>query len=543
MTGRIDLPYAYDPAKAYADIRLELAERRLIHFIRQAWRVVEPGTPYVDNWHISMICAHLEAITAGDEIDGEAYNRLLVNIPPGMMKSLLVSVFWPAWIWGPRNKPATRFLCCSYSQSLAIRDNVRMRRLVSSDWYQQRWGKRVKLTGDQNSKLKFENSATGFREAVAAGSITGSRGDIVIIDDPHSVESASSDRMRATTIEWFLEAVPTRLNHPRVSAIVVIMQRLHEEDVSGVILEHKGVGLGYDHVMLPMRYDARRPCTTRLGHSDPRTVEGELLFPERFPESVVDRDERQLGPYATAGQMQQSPAPRGGGLIKDDWWTLWPDDEYPPLDYVLGYLDTAYGEKQEGDYCAMTVWGVFTVQNKAQIDGAMTRDGTLQKIERRYAEGAANVILLYAWNKRLTFPELLELSIKTGRKWKLDRLMIENKTAGPSLAQELRTSLSTEEFGLTLDNITGDKWARLSAVQHLFSEGMVWAPDKGWAEEVIRQVGSFPKAKHDDLVDTVSGALGWLRRTGLLTRAPERLHQIEESKVYRSRAPMPLYPG
>ena len=137
-----------------------------------------------------------------------------------------------------------RFLCASHSQSLAIRDSTKMRRLIQSEWYQSRWGDLVTLTGDQNAKTKFETTSMGFREAVAAGSITGSRGDIVIIDDPHSVEGAASDAMRASTIEWFLEAVPTRLNNPKKSAIVVIMQRLHEEDVSGVILNKS---LGYDH--------------------------------------------------------------------------------------------------------------------------------------------------------------------------------------------------------------------------------------------------------------------------------------------------------
>jgi len=539
----LDLGKGYNPYEAMNDLQLQRCERSLAYFIRHAWHIVEPGTEYVDNWHIGLICAHLEAITDGKDEEDEPYNRLLINVPPGMMKSLLVSVFWPAWIWGPRNRPSTRFLCCSYSQALAIRDNVRMRRLVSSDWYRERWGDRVQLTGDQNSKLKFENSATGFREAVASGSITGSRGDIVIIDDPHSVESASSEQMRATTLEWFLEAVPTRLNHPRTSAIVVIMQRLHEEDVSGVILEHKGVGLGYDHIMLPMRFDERRKCTTRLGYEDPRDVEGELLFPERFPESVVDRDERQLGPFATAGQMQQSPVPRGGGLIKDDWWTLWQDAEYPPLDYVVAALDTAYGEKEDGDYCAMIVFGVFTVNNKAMLTGALTRDGTLQRIERNYVEGAPNIIMMHAWNERLTFPQLLDKVIASSRKWKIDRLLIENKTAGAPLAQELRRALSTEEFALQLVNPRGDKWNRLSSVQHVFSEGMVWCPDKGWAEMVIRQVGSFPRGKHDDLVDCVSYALRWLRDSGMLTRAKERLYEIEESMIYRGPAPQPLYPA
>lgn len=198
-----------------------------------------------------MIAEHLTAITEEVMLDEETwYNRLLINVPPGAMKSLLTNVFWPSWEWGPRNMPHLRYLCTSHSQNLAIRDSTKMRRLVQSPWYQERWGDRVKLTGDQNAKTKFENTATGFREAVAFESLTGVRGDRVIIDDPHSVDSAASDAMRNSVIETFLEAVPSRLNNPEKSAIIVIMQRLHEQDVSGIILEKD---LGYDHIMLPMR--------------------------------------------------------------------------------------------------------------------------------------------------------------------------------------------------------------------------------------------------------------------------------------------------
>ena len=198
-----------------------------------------------------------------------------------------------------------------------------MRRLLMSEWYQGHWGDRVKLTGDQNQKTKFENTATGFRQAAAAGSITGARGDRVVIDDPLSVDGANSDAVRDSTNQWFLEAVPTRLNNPKSSAIVVVMQRLHEDDVSGIILDKE---LGYDHIMLPMRYDPTRAAPTMLDYRDPRTEDGELLFPERFPAEVVDRDEKAMGPYATAGQFQQTPEPRGGGIIKRDWWQLWDAD-------------------------------------------------------------------------------------------------------------------------------------------------------------------------------------------------------------------------
>ena len=153
-----------------------------------------------------------------------------------------------------------------------------------------------------------------------------------------SVDSAASEAMRESEVTTFLEAIQTRLNDPIKSSIVVIMQRLHQEDVSGVIIEKE---LGYDHVMLPMRYDPLRAAPTKLGLEDPRSEEGELLFPQRFPEHVVDRDENAMGPYATASQFQQEPSPRGGGVIKRDWWRLWESD-IPRLDFVVASLDTAY---------------------------------------------------------------------------------------------------------------------------------------------------------------------------------------------------------
>jgi hypothetical protein len=179
----------------------------LASFVKAAWSVIEPGQPYVHGWHIDFICAHLEAITDGDlNDDGTFYNRLLVNVPPGTMKSLLIGVFWPAWEWGPRNMPNMRYVCASHSLELAIRDSLRMRRLVTDEWYQSHWGDRVTITGDQNAKAKFETTATGSRQACAFTGITGYRGDRVIIDDPHSVDDANSDAKRESVTTLFKEA-------------------------------------------------------------------------------------------------------------------------------------------------------------------------------------------------------------------------------------------------------------------------------------------------------------------------------------------------
>ena len=534
------------------------AEESLADFVRQAWHVIEPGQKYSHGWHIDFICAHLEAITDGVELDdGSLYNRLLVNVPPGTMKSLLIGVFWPAWEWGPRNMPHLRYVCASHSLDLAIRDGLRMRRLITSEWYQKRWGDRVVLTGDQNQKTKFENEATGFRQAAAAGSITGARGDRVIIDDPHSVDGANSDAQRESTVQWFLEAVPTRLNNPDSSAIVVVMQRLHEADVSGTILDKR---LGYDHIMLPMMYDAIRSPTTLLGIDDPRQTDGELLFPARFPQEVVDRDSKVMGPYATAGQFQQEPTPRGGGVIKAIWWETWMEEGWPPIDYVVASIDTAYTTKTENDFSAMTVWGVFSgdystmraenyVSSRGKFrinsdEAAKFDEGVrIRDMLDSNPESVPRVIMMGAWQERLELSDLVAKVASTCRKYKVDKLLVESKASGLSVAQELRRLYGGEDWAVQLINPGSlDKLARVYSIQHLFSEGMIYAPDRGWADTVIRQCETFPKGKHDDLVDTVSMALRHLRETGLLVRAPERIAEIDAGRRHVGKAPAPLYP-
>jgi len=531
-----------DAHSTLRDISRDECEADLTEFIRQAWHVVEPGAEYFHNWHVDFIAEHLMAITDGEELeDGSKYNRLLINVPPGMMKSLLTNVFWPAWEWGPRNMPHMRYVCASHSQDLAIRDSTKMRRLIESEWYQERWGDRVQIAKDQNQKTKFETTATGFRQAVAAGSITGARGDRVIIDDPLSVEDAGSDAVRSSRKEWFLEAVPSRLNKPLESAIIVIMQRLHEEDTSGVILEK---GLGYDHIMLPMRYEPGRAQPTLLGIEDPRSEEGELLFPDRFPESVVDRDELAMGPYAVAGQFQQSPEPRGGGVIKRDWWRKWEGQSYPPFDYVIAALDTAYTTKSENDPSAMTVWGVYSGGDQAaQITRVPGVDGEITILDRQYNQERPKVMLMYAWAERLELHELVERVQETMDNYNVSKVLVENKASGYSVAQELRRLYGHEDFYVHLIDPKGlDKLARLYSIQHLFAEGLIYAPQRPWAEMVINQVAQFPRGKFDDLVDTTSMALKYLRETGILVRGAEHTASLDESRKFTGNNNEPLYP-
>ena len=548
-----------DVERQLYEISVAEAEEDLVEFIKQAWHIIEPGAPYIHGWHIDFIAAHLMAITDGVELeDGRLYNRLLINVPPGTMKSLITNVFWPAWEWGPRNMPHLRYVCAAHKiENLSARDSRRMRELITSEWYQRRWGSRVRLARDQNEKLNFVNSASGFRIATAITSLTGIRGDRVIIDDPHSVDSASSEAMRENEVTTFLEAIPSRLTSPIESAIIVIMQRLHENDVSGVILDKQ---LGYDHVMLPMRYDPVRARPTMLGIEDPRQSEGELLFPARFPMEVVDRDEKSMGPYATAGQHQQEPAPRGGEVIKAAWWELWAEEDYPPFDYIIASLDTAYTSKQENDFSALTVWGIFSsdysairannfvnargrFKNNSEEAASFDEGVRIRDLLDHNPESVPRVFLMGAWQEKLELAALVDKVAQSCRNFRVDKLLVEGKASGLSVAQEIRRLHGNEDWAVQIINPGAlDKLARVYSIQHLFSEGMIYAPDRTWADKVIRQCEVFPKGKNDDLVDTVSQALRHLRETGLLVRAPERMAEIDAGRRHVGNAPAPLYP-
>ena len=283
--------------------------RDLPTFIKEAWPAIEPATRYIPGRHADVIAEHLTAVFNGQ------IRRIVINIPPGFSKSTLVSVLFPMWVWGPMGRPGHKFVGLAHERSLGIRDNMKCRRLVASDWYQTLWGDSVKLTADQNEKLNFENTGGGFRQVATIENITGRRGDTLLLDDLISVENANSEVERKKVALWMQESMPTRMNDPELSSIILIMQRIHEDDPTGIVLAKNW---GWDHLMLPMRFEESRRCVTSLGIADWRTYEGELLFPERFPEKVVSELEDVLGEYAAAGQLQQRPAPREGGMFKVD---------------------------------------------------------------------------------------------------------------------------------------------------------------------------------------------------------------------------------
>jgi len=453
------------------EIEREACKRSLSTFVREAWPVLEPGQPYVHGWHIDVVCEHLQAVT-----DGEI-TRLLINVPPGTMKSTLVNVLWPAWEWGPRNVPTMRFIGASHEQGLAIRDNLKMRRLVTSDWYRRRWA--IDLTGDQNQKTYYENDATGFRQACAVTSMTGRRGDRVAWDDPHSTEGALSDAARETSIRVFQETLPTRLNNPDSSAIIVVMQRLHQDDVSGFILAGD---YGYTHLCLPMEYDSKHPHRyTR----DPRKKDGDLLFPERFPREVVERDKKIMGTAATAGQFQQLPAPRGGGIFKNEWWRYY--DVLPRIKYRAIYADTAQKAKEKNDYTVFQCWGAVDGGGAALID----------QVRGKWESPEMLVQARAFWNKHKTFSG-------AGR---LRAFRVEDKVSGTGLIQTLKRE-GIPMQGIPRNANSGDKVTRAMDVAPSVESGLVWLPRNApWLSDYTGELSIFPNGSNDDQVDPTSDAI------------------------------------
>jgi len=496
---------------------VRLAEASLSEFVKQAWQVIEPSTELKWGWALDAICLHLQAVSDKDIF------RLLMNVPPGSMKSLLTNVFWPAWEWGPLNMPHMRFLSTAHKQDLAVRDNIKCRRLIQSDWYQERWP--ILLMGDQNAKTKFENDKTGFREAMAFTSMTGSRGDRVTLDDPLSVDDANSDAALAACESTFREALPTRVNNDE-SAIVVIMQRLHEKDPSGIILKEM---LGYEHLMLPMEYEKARACRTSIGFEDPRKVEGELMFPERFGPNTVSTYKKALGEQAYAGQMQQRPAPAGGGILKIKHFQLWPVTwKLPVFEYILQSYDGAYDDDatSSNDPSACTVWGIF---------------------EERGIRGA---ILLDAWDEHLGYPDFRKKVLadwhsiygkRDDRKGKkADAILVENKSSGISILQDLRRAKIP---AIPYNPGRMSKIARAHAVSAVHELDNIYIlesnKDAGkfvtWARAFVTQVEMFPNAEHDDYVDTYTQALTYLRDGGQL-EMPETDEDLIEEIEYKSKA-------
>lgn len=486
----------YDPDAMLMELDRLDSEASLVDYMRLAWPIIEPGRSFVPNWHIDCIADHLMAVSRGH------ITRLLIGVPPGGMKSLTTDAFWPSHEWGPQNRPQLRYVSASYNADLTVRDNRRTRTLITSPWYQALWGDRFQLVGDQNAKTRFDNDHMGFKIATSVGGLgTGERGDRFIIDDPHNIKDGESNAKRNETLLWFSEVVPTRLNDPSLSAIIVIMQRVHEADVAGLILERD---LGYVHVCLPMEFEPARKCFVEVtGWEDPRTEENELLWPDRMTREVVERDKKALGSYAVAAQFQQRPAPRGGGMFLRVWWQFFetghrnrPMDvtENPAkprpasFDMTLISVDAAFKSTASGSRVGMVVIGVvgpyrYVLDNR-------TRPMT-------FSETVSEILSLLQ-----TYPQC-------------NRVLIEDKANGPAIIDTLCAKVS----GVIPVNPQGGKEARANAMQASVESGHWLLPEGApWLDDFITEFGTFPAAAKNDQVDATTQAAIYLTHGASITR-------------------------
>lgn len=470
--------------------RLELSFRT---FIEHAWPIIEPTTPFVTGPHIDALCLHLQAVTetherltAMSEEDIIAYRqqpsdirRLIINIPPRSAKSTLVSVLWPAWEW--TRDPSLRYLTTSYNQDLAERDSIRMRTVVESEWYQERWGHKVQMSSVQNKKYNFQNTATGGRQAIGVGGgATGGGGDRVIADDPHNVKQAESELVREETLSWWDQVMSTRLNDPKRDALVVVMQRVHESDLSGHLIR-KG---GWVHLKLPNEYEGD-PNPTPLGWKDWRTRVGEFMSPARFGPDEKVMKLLELGPVGYAGQYQQRPVPIGGATFLRDRWQRYDIRDrgtMPAFRRVGAFVDTAFKTNEENDYSVLSLWGI------TQYD---------------------DCYLLDLVRGQMDFPDLLEQVPQVWQKWRrtwsVTQMVVEDKGSGTSLIQTLRKNTGIPVVEYKPDR---DKIGRANAASGYQHAGKLFLPTEDSApfdvSVFLDEHGSFPRGEHDDIVDTTT---------------------------------------
>jgi len=467
------------------DLEATRAEDKLINYTEYMWSVLEPGRVMKTGWALGAICEHLQAVTAGQ------ITRLLINVPPGCMKSLETNVFWPSWEWGPKNMPHLRHIGASYSAHLTIRDNRRCRELLLSERYRKHWGERVKLVDDQNNKIKFENLNRGWKFATSFGGVsTGERGDRVVVDDPHSVTEAESDVKRDDALQWFSESLPTRLNDPDKSAIVVIMQRVHERDVAGLILQEE---LGYEHLCLPMEYDPEHPWAgiasknrSMIHFIDPRHarfeetgVVGELVWPERFSKEAVDELKKNLrswgGTYAEDGQLQQQPSPRGGGMFKEN-------------DFIEVELAPAGGRESR-------VWDLAGSKGK--------RSPYTAGVKGKRVDGKFYVshVVQERWDAGELEPQILKIAEADGKKvtiW----LPQDPGQAGKAQRRALARLLAGYDVRFYRNTQDKETAARPWAAQ--VSAGNVFLLPGKWRRPFKTEHAKFPAGRYKDQVDCCS---------------------------------------
>lgn len=457
------------------------ATTHLSAFARQAWKIVEPAREYKHNWHIDVICEHLEAVSLRE------IRNLIINIPPRSMKSLLVSVFWPSWVWN--HNPGENWLFGSYSPKLSTRDAVKTRRILESPWYLTNWGHLYVKKGadppssimrpDQNEKMRYENLRAGGRISTSIGGTgTGDGGDIIVVDDPQKVKGVESEVQREGVIDWWDNEMASRGNDPKTVCKLVIMQRVHDNDLTGHLLGK--TDQTYEHLCIPFEYE--KPKIVDMApkiekrFKDPRTKDGELLWKSRYDARAVRDLKASLSIYQRTGQLQQRPTPKEGVTFKRKWfkkrWQTLPET----FQHMLTTWDLTFTESETSAYNVGYCLGM-KMPNIYVLGEFRRKMGVIGQLKH-----------LPAFRSR--FPASGEI-------------IVENAANGQAVVGVLRTKIP----GLKLINPVGSKEDRAEAVTWVFEGGNVLFPpdDYGlWVSEAIEEIVGFgPRAKYKDRVDSL----------------------------------------
>ncbi len=449
-----------------------ILRRDLAAFVQKTFHAVSPGQLYQPNWHIQAIAWQLQRVATG------RVKRLLVTIPPRHLKSICASVAFPAWMLG--HDPTRRIICASYSTDLATKHARDCRAVMESDWYR-RVFPGTRLDPEKNAELEFATTRRGFRFATSVGgTLTGRGGNLIIIDDPMKAQDAMSEAKRQAVRDWYSNTLYSRLDNKVDDAIVLIMQRLHVDDLAGHILDTS------DWVHLNMPAIAEAPQRYRVGDDQfyDRRID-ELIDPLRESAAVLADLKRTLGSYDFSAQYQQTPAPPGGAMVKRAWFSRYPYlPGYREGDLIVQSWDTAAKATELSDYSVCTTW--------------------YMKEEEFY--------LMDVFRERLDFPMLKRKVAEQYRRFAGMRMpvrvLIEDKSSGTQLIQELRREKSVRPTAFTPE---GDKVMRMHAQSSKVEAGQVYLPDKAsWLQDFETEMMQFPNGKFDDQVDSVSQFLSWV---------------------------------
>lgn len=483
---------------------IDRLESDLMAYTKAAWHVIEPGRDFVPNWHLGAVAEHLQAVTGGE------ITRLLINMPPRCMKSLSVSVFWMTWEW--THNPFTQWLFLTYHKDLCTRDSLRCRRLILSRWYRERWGHVYQLASDQRTKVNFENNRSGIRVAQTMSGSRGKGGDRIVVDDPHNTKEAESPVQRATTLRDWDEEISTRLNDPTAGAYVVMMQRLHQKDLTGHILDQAD-DTDWEHLMLPMEYDPKRSCVTVLGDVDPRKKAGAPLWPARFPKDATAYREmrRKLGPYGVAGQWQQNPVARAGGQFERAWFSV--VNEIPKGSRLVRvrFWDLA-GTEDAGAYTCGTRLALRVTDGRVWVENV---------VRGQWAAADRDAVIL-----RTAERDAMELghsadgnsAVQPNKLAVLHMFEQEPGSGGKAQVQSIARKL--RGYRVEYDRPTGDKFVRADPFAGAAKGGEVELVKGSWNDDFLDEIeAAGPGAAYLDIMDSASGAYNrlltmWDQRKG-----------------------------